>query len=56
VRVLDVRKAYCTEDFEWDQCERLAKQGMDTANTALLRKFAAETLERRMQPDPDTEG
>jgi hypothetical protein len=34
VRVLDgVRKAHCTEDLR-DQCERPAKQGMDTANTA----------------------
>jgi hypothetical protein len=53
VRVLDARKAHCNSTRGLNANVLL---GMDTANTALLRKFAAETLERRMQPDPDTEG
>ena len=41
---MEVRAAYCEEDFEFDQLERLAKKGMKEANIKLMRSSAAASL------------
>ena len=39
---MEVREAYCQEDFEWDECQRLAVMGVKDANVRLLREYATE--------------
>ena len=34
---MEVRAAYAAEDFEWDQCRRLATEGLAAANLDILR-------------------
>jgi hypothetical protein len=44
LRVLEVRDAYCLENFEWDQLRRLAAKDTKAANLQLMRKAAAASL------------
>jgi hypothetical protein len=44
LRVLEVRDAYCSENFEWDQLQRLAAKDTKNANLRLMRKAAAASL------------
>ena len=37
LRLIEVRESYCTQDFEWDQLERLTKKDMKESNIRLLR-------------------
>ena len=37
LRVMEVRAAYAAEDFEWDQCRRLATEGLAEANLDILK-------------------
>ena len=37
LRVMEVRAAYAAEDFEWDQCRRLATEGLAAANLDILK-------------------
>ena len=37
LRVMEVRAAYAAEDFEWDQCKRLATEGLAAANLDILK-------------------
>eukprot|EP00877_Chromochloris_zofingiensis_P007521 jgi/Chrzof1/3021/Cz12g08150.t1 len=61
LRVMEVRDAYCREDFEWDQLRKVALRDMKDANVKLMRKSAvaslkaSETLsaEQRQAPAPD---
>ena len=41
---MEVRTAYCEEDFEYDQLERLAKKGIHEANLRLMRQSATASL------------
>lgn len=58
---MEVRDAYCREDFEWDQLRKVALRDMKDANVKLMRKSAvaslkaSETLsaEQRQAPAPD---
>lgn len=34
---MEVRAAYADEDFEWDQCKRLATEGLAAANLDILK-------------------
>lgn len=40
VRILEVREAYARADFEWDSLQRVAVEGMEAANVALMRRHA----------------
>ena len=44
--MLEVRKAYCEEDFEWDMCRQVAARDMHEANVQLLRSRAEEAFLR----------
>ncbi|PRW58723.1 hypothetical protein C2E21_3267 [Chlorella sorokiniana] len=41
VRIMEVRKAYANEDFEWDNLRRVALEGLERGNTQLLRQHAS---------------
>ena len=43
-RVIEVRDAYASEAFEWDQLKRLALRDTRAANLRLMRKAAAASL------------
>ncbi|KAF3569147.1 hypothetical protein DY000_02014150, partial [Brassica cretica] len=40
---LEVRSAYCKNDFEWDNLQRLAFKNVDRSNTKLMREYVLET-------------
>ncbi|KAK9807233.1 hypothetical protein WJX73_000157 [Symbiochloris irregularis] len=40
VRLMEVRTAYCKEDFEWDNAKRVAVREMDKANQRILSQQA----------------
>lgn len=40
MRIMDVRDAYCVEDFEWGMCQNIARQDMKNANINLMRQYA----------------
>ncbi|KAG2442254.1 hypothetical protein HYH02_009738 [Chlamydomonas schloesseri] len=44
LRLLEVRKAYCEEAFEWDQLQRVSVKDMQGANARIMRQFAAASL------------
>ncbi|OWM83377.1 hypothetical protein CDL15_Pgr012858 [Punica granatum] len=43
LRILEVRSAYCKNDFEWDNLKRLASKMVDDSNTRLMRDYVLET-------------
>ncbi|XP_052202616.1 chaperonin-like RBCX protein 1, chloroplastic [Diospyros lotus] len=43
LRILEVRSAYCKNDFEWDNLKRLVFKGVNEANTKLMRDYVSET-------------
>ncbi|XAR65686.1 hypothetical protein NMG60_11009875 [Bertholletia excelsa] len=43
LRILEVRSAYCKNDFEWDNLKRLAYKMVDESNTRLMRDYVRET-------------
>ncbi|KAM5588789.1 hypothetical protein ABKV19_006979 [Rosa sericea] len=43
LRILEVRSAYCKNDFEWDNLKRLACKMVDESNTRLMRDYVLET-------------
>ncbi|KZV16064.1 Chaperonin-like RbcX protein [Dorcoceras hygrometricum] len=44
LRILEVRSAYCKNDFEWDNLKRLASQMVEERNTTLMRDYLSETI------------
>eukprot|EP00798_Chlamydomonas_sp_ICE-L_P020842 gene20842-27674_t len=61
LRVMEVRAAYCNEDFEFDQLERLSKKGIKDSNIELMRNSATASLSASLDTAPpdsvaDTEG
>lgn len=44
LRVMEVRAAYASEDFEWDNLQKLAVRDTKAANTRLMRQSAAASL------------
>ncbi|CAL2251222.1 hypothetical protein PRUPE_4G016000 [Prunus persica] len=42
LRILEVRSAYCKNDFEWDNLKRLAFKMVDESNTRLMRDYVLE--------------
>ncbi|KAM1460111.1 hypothetical protein ACFX2I_036966 [Malus domestica] len=42
LRILEVRSAYCKNDFEWDNLQRLAFKMVDESNTRLMRDYVRE--------------
>ncbi|CAK7351495.1 unnamed protein product [Dovyalis caffra] len=43
LRIIEVRSAYCKDDFEWDNLKRLAVKMVDESNTRLMRDYVVET-------------
>ncbi|XP_044462514.1 chaperonin-like RBCX protein 1, chloroplastic isoform X2 [Mangifera indica] len=43
LRILEVRSAYCKNDFEWDNLKRLAIKMVNESNTRLMRDYVLET-------------
>ncbi|XP_058080916.1 chaperonin-like RBCX protein 1, chloroplastic isoform X1 [Magnolia sinica] len=43
LRILEVRSAYCKNDFEWDNLKRLAFTMIDESNTRIMRDYVLET-------------
>lgn len=43
MRILEVRSAYCKNDFEWDNLKRLSVKMVDESNTSLMRDYVVET-------------
>ncbi|CAK9183630.1 unnamed protein product [Ilex paraguariensis] len=43
LRILEVRSAYCKNDFEWDNLKRLSFKMVDESNTRLMRDYVLET-------------
>ena len=52
LRVLEVRQAYCEEDFEWEICRQVAVKDMHEANVRLLRSRAEEAFLRSSTDTP----
>lgn len=48
LRILEVRRSYCLEDFEWDQLQRLTQEGVARSNTALMQQHAQTSFTKRM--------
>eukprot|EP00803_Ostreobium_quekettii_P002136 evm.model.scf_577EXC.10 EVM.evm.TU.scf_577EXC.10 scf_577EXC:70796-73927(-) len=46
MRVMEVRSAYCAEDFEWNQCKKVADKDIKDANLRLLREHMVEVYEK----------
>ncbi|PRW33033.1 hypothetical protein C2E21_8117 [Chlorella sorokiniana] len=44
LRILEVREAFCEEDFDWQLCRQLTAQQVKDANLALLRQHAARSF------------
>ncbi|KAL3521921.1 hypothetical protein ACH5RR_014755 [Cinchona calisaya] len=43
MRILEVRSAYCKNDFEWDNLKRLSHKVVNDSNTRLMRDYVLET-------------
>ncbi|KAJ4976719.1 hypothetical protein NE237_001825 [Protea cynaroides] len=43
LRILEVRSAYCKNDFEWENLKRLAFKMVNESNTELMRNYVLET-------------
>ena len=52
VRIMEVRAAYASEDFEWDNLQRLAVEGLAKDNVQILRKHASQRFTAMLQPQP----
>eukprot|EP00897_Mesotaenium_endlicherianum_P002761 jgi/Mesen1/2512/ME000016S01865 len=42
LRIMEVRSAYATEDFEWDNLRKCSLKVMEASNTTLMREFLVE--------------
>ncbi|XP_028763027.1 chaperonin-like RBCX protein 1, chloroplastic [Neltuma alba] len=43
LRILEVRSAYCKQDFEWDNLKRVAVKMVNESNKELMREYVSET-------------
>ncbi|RDY07157.1 Chaperonin-like RBCX protein 1, chloroplastic [Mucuna pruriens] len=43
LRIMEVRSAYCKNDFEWDNLKRLALKMATESNTRLMKDYVLET-------------
>lgn len=43
LRIMEVRSAYCKNDFEWDNLKRLALKMVTASNTRLMTDYILET-------------
>ncbi|KAL2341322.1 hypothetical protein Fmac_009262 [Flemingia macrophylla] len=43
LRIMEVRSAYCKNDFEWDNLKRLAFKMVTDSNTRLMKDYILET-------------
>lgn len=53
VRVLEVREAYSRLDFEWDQLQRLTREGIETTNKEIMRAHASRQFTSTLEGDDD---
>ncbi|XP_019171743.1 PREDICTED: chaperonin-like RBCX protein 1, chloroplastic isoform X1 [Ipomoea nil] len=43
LRIMEVRSAYCKDDFEWEHLQSLSSKMMNEYNTRLMRDYVLET-------------
>nr|GMC81431.1 chaperonin-like RBCX protein 1, chloroplastic [Ipomoea batatas] len=43
LRIMEVRSAYCKDDFEWEHLSSLSSKMMNEYNTRLMRDYVLET-------------
>jgi hypothetical protein len=55
VRIMEVRAAYAQTDFEWDNCQRVAVQDIEKANTAVMRQHAQSRFGGLLAQQDDNE-
>lgn len=55
VRIMEVRAAYAEEDFEWENCQRVANKSIKDGNVKLMRKFAEASLAASLGTPQPTE-
>ena len=46
---MDVRDAYCIEDFEWEMCRKIARQEMKNSNVNLMRQYANAAFAKKAE-------
>jgi hypothetical protein len=46
---MEVRAAYCAEDFEWEICKELAVSGTRSGNVELQREYASVAFKKPAQ-------
>jgi len=51
LRVMEVRLAYATEDFEWENTRRVCLKDLAQRNTAILQRHAEVAFGRAMKAD-----
>lgn len=49
MRIMDVRDAYCIEDFEWEMCRKIARQEMKNSNVNLMRQYANAAFAKKAE-------
>lgn len=54
-RIIEVRAAYCKEEFEWDQLRRIAGEDITAANLKLMRTFAARAVALEAPPSAESQ-
>lgn len=51
LRVMEVRLAYASEDFEWENTKRVCLKDLKQSNTAVLQRHANVAFTRAMKAD-----
>lgn len=52
MRVMEVRASYCQEDFEWEECKKIASREIQESNVRLLRQYADARIGKSTQAHP----
>ncbi|EYU27726.1 hypothetical protein ABFS82_13G130100 [Erythranthe guttata] len=55
LRILEVRSAYCKNDFEWDNLKRLSIKMVEERNTKVMRDYVTETSTVNTETETETE-
>lgn len=55
MRIMDVRRAYLEEDFEWEMCRKVAQQDMKDSNVNLMRQYADAAFAKKTEGSNETQ-
>lgn len=53
---MEVRHAYAAEEFEWDNCKRVAVEDINESNLGLMRAHAQTKFKAMLENEGGTEG